>query len=64
MKAFVLFLFISLFLKPLPAQIDKQEAQKAYTLLNKIRTASALFTEEVPFLDEIAKKHPLKWNDT
>lgn len=64
MKALVLFLSISLFLKPLPPQIDKQEAQKAYLLLNKIRTAPTLFTEEMPFLAEIAKKHPLKWNDT
>jgi uncharacterized protein YkwD len=64
MKAVILFLTLSVFLRPLPPQVDKQEAQKAFVLLNKIRTAPALFTEEMPFLAEIAKKHPLKWNDT
>ena len=64
MKTLVLFLALSLFLKPFSPALDKQEAQKAYLLLNKVRTNPALFAEEMPFLTEIAKTHPLLWNDT
>ena len=64
MKAVLLFLSLSMLLKPAPPQLDRQEAQKAFLLLNKIRVAPADFTDEMPFLAEISKKHPLKWNDT
>ena len=64
MKAVLLFLVLSVFLNPLPPQIDKKEAQNAYVLLNKIRTDPSAFTGEMPFLSDVAKKHPLVWNDT
>jgi hypothetical protein len=44
------------FLKQGQAQVDKQEAQKAFILLNKIRTTPSAFTVEMPFLAEIEKK--------
>lgn len=62
MKALLLFFSFSIWL--LPPQLDREEAQKAYVLLNKIRIDPSAFAEEMPFLAEIAKKHPLKWNDT
>lgn len=64
MKTILLFLSLCVFVKTQPPEIDKGEAQKAYVLLNKIRTAPANFTAEMPFLAEIGKKTPLKWNDT
>jgi uncharacterized protein YkwD len=64
MKAFFLFFSLVSFLKPAPPQVDRQEAKKAYTLLNTIRANPAGFTDEMPFLAEISKKHPLLWNDT
>lgn len=64
MKAFFLFLSICFFLKASPPSLDKAEAQKAFLLLNKIRTNPAAFADEMPFLAEIDKKPPLSWNDT
>jgi uncharacterized protein YkwD len=64
MKSLVLFFFLLVFLKQGQAQVDKQEAQKAFILLNKIRTNPSAFTVEMPFLAEIEKKAELKWNDT
>jgi uncharacterized protein YkwD len=64
MKAILLILSIAWVLKPMPPRVDKEEAKKAYTLLNEIRTNPAAFTAEMPFLAEIGKKHALKWNDT
>ncbi len=64
MKAIFLFLSFFIFVKATPPEIDKQEAKKAYLLLNKIRTDPASFTAEMPFLAEIEKKTALKWNDT
>lgn len=64
MKAIFL-LLITLFSVPaVPPELDREEAQKAFVLLNKIRAAPAAFTEEMPFLAEIDKKHLLRWNDT
>ena len=64
MKA--VFLFLSFFFSvSLPApRIDKEEAQKAFLLLNRIRSNPGSFTDEMPFLAEIGKKPLLKWNDT
>lgn len=63
MKAF--FLFVLCFLpRPVQSGLDKAEAQKAFTLLNKIRTSPATFTSEMPFLAEMGPKPMLKWNDT
>lgn len=64
MKALFLLLLLGVFKNASPPQIDKQEAKKAFLLLNKIRTAPADFTGEMPFLAEIGKKAALKWNDT
>lgn len=64
MKALILFLSLCFFTKPSPPGIDKDEAQKAFTLLNQIRSNPAAFTDEMPFLAEMGKKPLLKWNDT
>jgi uncharacterized protein YkwD len=63
MKALILLLFCCLpgFVQ---TGLDKAEAQKAFTLLNKIRSNPAAFTQEMPFLAEIGPKPLLKWNDT
>lgn len=62
----VLFLFLSLCIAghAVTPQLDKEEAQKAFVLLNQIRSNPAAFTDEMPFLAEISKKPLLNWNDT
>lgn len=62
MKTIFLFLLTCVLMQP--PEIDKGEAQKAFSLLNKVRTAPSAFTAEMPFLAEIEKKAPLRWNDT
>lgn len=62
MKSFLLFILFALLVKS--PGIDKMEAQKAYVLLNNIRTSPATFAAEMPFLAEIEKKPALRWNDT
>ena len=47
-----------------PPALDRAEAQKAFSLLNKIRTSPAAFAEEMPFLAETGPRPVLKWNDT
>lgn len=61
---FLLLVLSLCFLPPLPPGIDRQEAKKAYELLNKVRANPAAFAVEMPFLAEIPQKAPLKWNDT
>lgn len=63
MKALFLFLLCALPRLVQPG-IDKAEAQKAFALLNKIRTNPAAFASEMPFLAEISSKPLLKWSDT
>lgn len=59
---FLLFLFaLPNFMQP---GLDKEEAQKAFALLNKIRTNPAAFASEMPFLAKINSKPQLKWSDT
>ena len=64
MKVLILLLVTLFSLPAVPPELDRAEAQKAFVLLNKIRAAPAAFTEEMPFLAEISKKHLLRWNDT
>jgi uncharacterized protein YkwD len=64
MKDVFLFLSLCFFLNPSPPRIDKEEAQKAFLLLNQIRSNPAAFTDEMPFLAEIEKRPLLQWNDT
>lgn len=64
MKAVLLFLSLCFFIKPSPPQLDRGEAQKAFVLLNQIRSKPSSFTAEMPFLAEIGPKPLLKWNDT
>lgn len=63
MKTFILLLCASLFLQPSPG-IDKEEAQKAFTLVNKIRKDPQAFTSTMPFLKNVKAMPQLKWNDT
>lgn len=62
-KAAILFLSITFFVQP-STGIDKEEAQKAFLLLNKIRTNPQSFTGSMPFLNDIKTRPQLKWNDT
>ena len=62
MKLF-LFLLLSVFLQPSPG-VDKEEAQKAYILLNKIRKDPQAFSTEMSFLKDVKAIRQLKWNDT
>lgn len=64
MKAVILFLSICFFIKPALPGVDRQEAQKAFVLLNNVRANPAAFAAEMPFLAEITKKPLLVWNDT
>ncbi|MDB5206882.1 MAG: hypothetical protein JWR72_1957 [Flavisolibacter sp.] len=62
-KAFLLFTSICLAFQPSPG-IDKEEAQKAFLLLNKIRINPQSFTSGMGFLKEVKAMPQLKWNDT
>ena len=62
-KTFLLFISISLAVQPSPG-IDKEEAQKAFLLLNKIRTNPQSFTSQMDFLKGVKAMPGLKWNDT
>ncbi|MDQ3278679.1 MAG: CAP domain-containing protein [Bacteroidota bacterium] len=64
MKSFLLLLVTCFIVRSAPPELDRQEAKKAFVLLNKIRSNPALFTEEMPFLAEIGVRPLLKWNDT
>lgn len=64
MKAFLLLVAMCFSFRPLPPEIDKEEAQKAFSFLNQIRSNPAAFAGEMPFLAEIGPKPLLKWNDT
>lgn len=64
MKALLLFFLMCVCLRPPQPGIDKEEAQKAFTFLNKIRSNPAAFADQMPFLAEIGPKPLLKWNDT
>jgi len=64
MKALLLFLSLAFIPKLPPAQLDRREAQKAFVLLNQIRSNPAAFAAEMPFLAEMGKKPLLEWNDT
>lgn len=64
MKTAFLLLLTCFTLSGASPELDRQEAQKAFVLLNKIRANPAAFAEEMPFLAEIGKKPSLKWNDT
>lgn len=62
-KTFLFFITISLLVQPSPG-IDKEEAQKAFLLLNKIRTNPQSFTKDMSFLKKVKAMPGLKWNDT
>ncbi|HZH67268.1 MAG TPA: CAP domain-containing protein [Flavisolibacter sp.] len=62
-KAFLLFILISLTFQPATG-IDKEEAQKAFLLLNSIRTNPQSFTTGMEFLKDVKAMPQLKWNDT
>lgn len=64
MKILLLFVFLCVSARSLPPRLDKEEARKAFLLVNKVRSNPAAFTEEMPFLAEIGQKPQLKWNDT
>lgn len=64
MKVLFLFLTLCISAKLSPPSIDKEEAEKAFLLLSKIRANPAAFADEMPFLAEIGSKPLLKWNDT
>jgi uncharacterized protein YkwD len=64
MKSFLLLLATLFFVSPMAPELDRQEAQKAFVLLNKIRANPAAFAGEMPFLAEIGSRPLLKWNDT
>ena len=64
MKSLILFLFLSLFLHHSQPGIDREEAKKAFVLLNKIRTNPKAYIENMPFLADVKTMPALRWNDT
>lgn len=64
MKVLALFVSLCCFQPFSPPQLDKQEAQKAFVFLNKVRANPAAMAAEMPFLAETGKKPLLVWNDT
>jgi uncharacterized protein YkwD len=62
-KTFLLLISFILTFQPSPG-IDKEEAQKGFLLLNKIRKEPQSFTATFPFLKDVMAMRQLKWNDT